>query len=67
MRLKAQLLASIALAVTHIIPASAQDKTLYVAGSGGSMEKAIRTEVFPPSRRSMGLSSNTSQAIRPML
>lgn len=55
MRLKAQLLASIALAVTYIIPASAQDKTLYVAGSGGSMEKAIRTEVFPPFEAKHGI------------
>jgi len=47
MRLKEFIFASAALAATHALPALAQDKTLIVAGSGGSMEKAIRTEVFP--------------------
>src|SRR6266568_9286907 len=47
MTIRGLLLASIAVAATHVVPASAQDKTLYIAGSGGSMEKAIRSEVFP--------------------
>lgn len=46
MIIRSLLLASMAVAATHVVSASAQD-TLYVAGSGGSMEKAIRSEVFP--------------------
>lgn len=47
--MKIKYLLSIALAVTvaHAVDGSAQEKTLYIAGAGGSMEKAIRTEVFP--------------------
>ncbi|CAN7386253.1 ABC transporter substrate-binding protein [Bosea sp. LjRoot9] len=47
MTIRGVFLASIAIAATHVVPALAQDKTLYVAGSGGSMEKAIRSDVFP--------------------
>src|SRR5690349_17064737 len=44
--IKALILAAVAV-TAHSIPALAQETTLFVAGSGGSMEKAIRTEVFP--------------------
>jgi putative spermidine/putrescine transport system substrate-binding protein len=47
MTIRGVFLAAIAIATTHVVPALAQDKTLYVAGSGGSMEKAIRGDVFP--------------------
>jgi putative spermidine/putrescine transport system substrate-binding protein len=55
MRLRALFLATIAAMVGHVLSAWAQDKTLYVAGSGGSMEKAIRSEVFPSFAAKQGI------------
>jgi putative spermidine/putrescine transport system substrate-binding protein len=48
MKISGLLVASMVVLVAHAGDSSAQEKTLYIAGAGGSMEKAIRTEVFPP-------------------
>jgi putative spermidine/putrescine transport system substrate-binding protein len=48
MNIKRLAVVSLTVALAQSAPGIAQDKTLYIAGAGGSMEKAIRTEVFPP-------------------
>jgi putative spermidine/putrescine transport system substrate-binding protein len=47
MNIKQGLIALLAALLSYVPQLSAQEKTLYIAGAGGSMEKAIRTEVFP--------------------
>ena len=37
-----------AIALAGAAAAQAQDKTLYVAGYGGSFEQTIRKEIMPP-------------------
>jgi putative spermidine/putrescine transport system substrate-binding protein len=46
---------SIAALVLSFSPVTAQQKTLYVAGYGGSFEKTIRDEVIPPFEQANGV------------
>ena len=46
---------SIATLVVFQSPAVAEQKTLYVAGYGGSFEKTIRDEVIPPFEQANGV------------
>src|SRR5580700_11631081 len=43
-----------ALALAGVLDAQAQDKTLYVAGYGGSFEQTIRKEIMPPFEKKFG-------------
>src|SRR5262245_43787698 len=50
------LLTAVSIAVLTATPAAwAQQKTLYVAGYGGSFEKTVRDEVIPPFEQANGV------------